>query len=123
VVTREGDTLLLEIYDGRRPDSAFYFATPLSSDWGTAFTLEKQDAQGTAERYDVLLDDQQSSCTCKGFCYHQKPCKHILGLRALANKLVAQSRQSAVLTSRKTCSCRSSDEHQILCLDPYNDAA
>jgi len=83
LVARDGEFNLLEIFDGKRPDPDYYFAKAIPSDWGTAFQLEKQDAVGLAEVYKVCLAGRDSVCDCKGFCFHQKPCKHILGLQAL----------------------------------------
>jgi len=83
VVAREGEFSLLELFDGKKPAPDYYFAKPIPSDWGTAFQLEKQDAVGLAEVYNVCLAGHDSTCDCKGFCYYQQPCKHILGLQAL----------------------------------------
>lgn len=83
IVAREGEFSLLEIFDGKRPAPDYYFLKSIPSDWGTAFQLEKQDDVGLAEVYHVCLAGHDSTCDCKGFCYYQKPCKHILGLQAL----------------------------------------
>jgi len=84
VIAREGETLLLEIADGKAPQPTYYFCTPMPSDWGAAFRVEKQDAVGTAETYDVLIDPKASICSCPGFLFHSRDCRHIAGLKALA---------------------------------------
>jgi hypothetical protein len=50
---------------------------------GRAFELSKLDGADLGEVYHVLLKGRESSCTCKGFSYRQRPCKHIQGLEAL----------------------------------------
>jgi hypothetical protein len=83
VVAREGEFFLIELQDGKKLD--YYISRKIASDWGQAFQLEKQDAVGLAEVYHVLLAGRESTCTCRGFCFHQRPCKHITGLQALAS--------------------------------------
>lgn len=62
-----------------------YVLTELRSDiGGRAFRLGKADnGDGKMETYDVLIHEQQSSCTCAGHTYRPGKCKHILCLRAL----------------------------------------
>ncbi|MBL8798735.1 MAG: SWIM zinc finger family protein [Planctomycetia bacterium] len=144
VVHREADTLLLEIFDGRKAEPTYYFATPIPSDWGTAFKVERQGEHDTDESYDVLLDGHNSSCTCKGFTYHARDCKHVAGLKALAQRGLLPGTMPASLRevdgpfipgrsdepsydedifyNTTHCGCRSSDEHEALCLQPQLDA-
>ena len=63
--------------DGK--DSANYLIERRPSDFGTAYRLDKV---GTAECYDVLLEEGKDSCTCPGHTYHGH-CKHVDGLKAL----------------------------------------
>jgi hypothetical protein len=57
-----------------------YFLTPVAADFGKGFLLEKIGAE---ESYHVNLNDERSSCECKGFLAHGH-CKHRDGLAALA---------------------------------------
>jgi hypothetical protein len=63
-----------------------YFITPVASDYGQGYLLEKI---GHEEAYHVYLHGQNSSRECLGHLRHNKPCKHIDGLAALvaANRL------------------------------------
>lgn len=130
VAARVNDTLLLQIFDGRSAEPTFYFCSPIPSDWGRAFRLERQGEQDTDEVYDVLLDDRKSTCTCKGFQFYDRPCKHVLGLLALAAREQLPEAQHQYHTHEDVClprcpacNCRSAEEHQTLCLDPFDDAA
>jgi hypothetical protein len=58
---------------------ADYFLTPLATDFGRGFLLEKI---GHEESYHVNLNGPQSTCECKGFLKHGH-CKHRDGLAAL----------------------------------------
>jgi hypothetical protein len=71
-----------------------YLILPLSSDFGAAFRLIKQELlpvdPGVWElhdtaRYDVCLNGPQSSCECKGFL-HRGQCKHVDGLTTLRQR-------------------------------------
>jgi hypothetical protein len=66
-----------------------YYVTPLASDYGTAFLLEKFTSQG-GEGYHVNLDRERGrhSCECKGFLRHGH-CKHVEGLLALLARQAA----------------------------------
>jgi hypothetical protein len=71
-----------------------YLIYPLSSDFGVAFRLVKQELvpqtegfyelQDTA-RYDVCLNGERSSCECPGFLHHGR-CKHVSGLTVLRQR-------------------------------------
>jgi hypothetical protein len=65
---------------------AHYWVTPLASDWGLAYRLEKAGEEvkdGEEDTYDVLLENEQDgSCTCPAGVYHGF-CKHQDALRAL----------------------------------------
>lgn len=82
LVERQGEWFLLEVTVGKQTD--FYIGRQIPADFGVAFALEKQDAEGTAETYHVNLGgaDSWPTCDCKGFCYHGH-CKHAEGLLAL----------------------------------------
>lgn len=138
LVERSGEWFLLAVCDGRHTEPTYYLARRIASDWGTAFELEKQDAQGTAETYRVCLAGRDSTCDCKGHCYRGH-CKHVLALQALAahGRLPGYRSPSLVEldrpfrpgrddepTHRPThCGCRCAEEHQALCLDPWEQAA
>jgi hypothetical protein len=67
-----------------------YYLTPLPSDFGRAFQLEKFTTQGE-ENYHVLLNGEHSTCECKGFlkhglCKDGRGCKHIASLNALKER-------------------------------------
>jgi hypothetical protein len=67
-----------------------YYLTPLPSDFGRAFRLEKFSTQGV-ETYHVLLNGGHSTCECKGFlkhgmCKDGRGCKHIASLTALKER-------------------------------------
>lgn len=138
IVAREGDTLLLEISDGRKPEPTYYFATPIPSDWGQAFKVERQGAADTDEAYDVMLDGRLSSCTCPGFLYHLKDCKHVAALKVLQQRgklpgtAPASLREATgpfrpgrddepedIFVHPPVCGCRSCEEHEAICLQPY----
>src|SRR4051812_30288856 len=55
---------------------ATYLVTPIPSDFGRAFRLEKLVHFGEASTYDVLLDGERSTCECRGFMHHRH-CKHV----------------------------------------------
>lgn len=148
VVAREGDTLLLEICDGRKPEPTYYFVSPMASDWGTAFKVERQGEHDTDESYDVLLDGRMSSCTCPGFLFHAKDCKHVAALKVLQQRGKLPGTKPArrcglvevtgpfrpgrddepagyrenIFHDTRSCGCRTSDEHEALCLQPERDA-
>ncbi len=88
-----------------------YLITRLESQLGgIAFRLDKiateyePEEEGVltmriAERYNVLLDGQQSSCSCRWGIYgaHRKPCRHVAGLLQLHadGKLLERSEPNA----------------------------
>ena len=76
-------TLIRITVDG---EAAHYWISPLASDWGLAWTVERADEEvkdGAEDTYSVLLENEQdSSCTCKGHTYHGY-CKHVEACRAL----------------------------------------
>jgi hypothetical protein len=85
-----GDTLVLWLTTDRRITAYRIEAVP--HDFGqTAFRLEKaHQGDGEPEVYEVLLDGQQSLCSCKGFLRHGmskdgKGCRHIAGCQAAVN--------------------------------------
>jgi hypothetical protein len=77
--TSEGK--LLRIVNG--DTLTYYRVTPLPSQFGTAFRLQKVVTGN--ETYDVLLDGRESSCTCKGNTYRGR-CKHVDGLTILRQR-------------------------------------
>jgi len=142
IVERHGSHALLEIVESNSKSSRaeYYLCDELKADWGTAaYRLEKID--GTV--YDVLLDDNTGhhTCDCPGHVQHghRTRCKHVAGLLALrqagqlpvckpkpAGGLVELGRDDEpeiMFIHPTACGCRSCEEHQVLCLDPYDDAA
>jgi hypothetical protein len=71
----------IKVVDGKRTTEHDYLLTPLASDFGTAFRLEKT-GEPDGETYHVNLDGEKSSCECKGHMRHGR-CKHVDGLTAL----------------------------------------
>ena len=74
-----GDTLLLLATNGV---TTGYKLRAVASDFGRAFWLGKYTEDGDGEEYDVLLNDRETSCTCKGNNYRGK-CKHVDALTKL----------------------------------------
>lgn len=71
-----------------------YLLDVLASDFGAAFRLTKQELQPldpgiwelkVTARYDVCLNEKQSTCECLGFLKRGK-CKHVDGLTTLRQK-------------------------------------
>jgi len=64
--------------------SATYAVTPLASDFGRAFRLEKGTEGGTGQTYhtNLDLDTGRHSCECNGFLHHGHG-KHADGPAAL----------------------------------------
>jgi hypothetical protein len=58
-----------------------YLLTPLASDFGTAYRLDKIGVED-GEPYHVCLDGTNHTCDCKGHARHGH-CKHADGLVAL----------------------------------------
>jgi hypothetical protein len=58
-----------------------YVITPMRSDFGRAFRLEKVGTDA-GETYHVCLDGAKTTCDCKGFA-RWSHCKHADGLTAL----------------------------------------
>ena len=56
-----------------------YLLTPLASDFGKGFLLEKIGAE---ETYHVNVEGDRKTCECKGYLRHSH-CKHVDGLAAL----------------------------------------
>jgi hypothetical protein len=79
---------VLDIRVGK--DEASYYLTPLPSDFGRAFRLDKFGIDG-GECYHVNLDTAASpgqakhSCECKGWLRWNR-CKHVEGLLALVGR-------------------------------------
>src|SRR4051794_29663275 len=72
-------TLIRITQDG---EQAHYWVSPLRSDWGLAYRLEKPGHEGD-DVYDVLIENaQDASCTCPGHIYGGY-CKHVDALRSL----------------------------------------
>ncbi len=71
---------VVKVVEGKKLDH--YAVTPIPSDWGTAFTVEKLGAE--QEPYHVCLAGADSTCDCKGHLRHGH-CRHVEGLTALAN--------------------------------------
>jgi hypothetical protein len=61
-----------------------YYAKPIKTDFGQGFELTKFQVDG-GEVYQVLLDGQDSRCTCIGFEAHSH-CKHICSLQAVQDQ-------------------------------------
>jgi hypothetical protein len=68
------------ISEGKKED--FYRVTPIPSDWGTAYEVQKLAAD--QEPYHVCLAGAESTCTCPGHTYHGH-CRHVEGLTALTD--------------------------------------
>jgi hypothetical protein len=60
--------------------ASHYWISPLPSDFGRALRFEKPDIDGDV--YDVLLEQDGGSCTCKGHTFGGY-CKHVDAARAL----------------------------------------
>lgn len=83
---------VIEIHVGKVRHT--YEVRPMQADFGTAFRIHKmelvQKEAGVYElestaRYDVCLNEQQSTCECKGFLRHAH-CKHLDGLTVLRQR-------------------------------------
>ena len=61
---------------------ADYFLTPMPSDFGRAFKVEKIGLQVNDPPYHVNIDADKRTCECKGFLRHGH-CKHADGIAAL----------------------------------------
>jgi hypothetical protein len=72
----QGPGVLRITVGGKETD---YFLTPLASDFGKGFLLEKIGAE---ETYHVNVDGDKKTCECKGYLRHSH-CKHGDGLAAL----------------------------------------
>ena len=70
-------TFLRITQDGK---PSYYWVGPLASDFGRAFRFEKPAPE--TDVYDVLLEPNGDSCTCKGHTYGGY-CKHVDACRAL----------------------------------------
>ena len=75
----------------RKPESFEYWIDRMDSDFGEAFLVEKVgDGSQPNEEYHVLLDGQDSSCTCPGFVFAKgkdgRRCKHLDGLTVLKSR-------------------------------------
>jgi hypothetical protein len=75
----EGNPGVVRITVGK--EATDYLLTPLASDFGTAYQLEKIGVKD-GETYHVNLDGEQSRCDCKGHLRYGH-CKHRDGLVAL----------------------------------------
>jgi hypothetical protein len=62
--------------------SVDYLLTPLATDWGRGFRLEKIGLDFDGSTYHVNLDGERRTCDCKGGLKHGH-CKHADGLAAL----------------------------------------
>ena len=63
-------------------DTADYFITIVSADFGQGFLVEKFGIDRDTAKYHVNIDGEKRSCECKGFLHHGK-CKHADGIAAL----------------------------------------
>ncbi len=80
-VRPEGDGLgIVRITVGKRHDD--YLLTPIPSDFGRGFTVEKVGLTVNDPPYHVNVDGDKRSCECKGFLHHGH-CEHADGLAAL----------------------------------------
>src|SRR5215472_1911388 len=63
-------------------ESQAYGLTQLETDFGVAgFHLSKADkGDSHAEEYDVLIDGNDSSCTCPDHTYRRRECKHLAAI-------------------------------------------
>lgn len=73
---------VLTLTEAGRPETSFWL-TPVRSDWGRAYRLDKFRAEG-GETYRVCLspEDGRHSCTCPGHSYRGK-CRHVSALLAI----------------------------------------
>jgi hypothetical protein len=66
--------------------AAHYWLSPLASDWGLAYQVERAGEEvqdGAEDTYHVLLENEQdASCTCPGHTYGGY-CRHVDAIRAL----------------------------------------
>jgi hypothetical protein len=62
--------------------SADYLLTPLATDYGKGYRLEKIGLEANGEAYHVNLGADGGTCECKGFL-RWGHCKHTEGLAAL----------------------------------------
>jgi hypothetical protein len=92
IVHQEAETLIVGITVGKT--FAHYFITPLASDFGTAFTVEKQSEAGTetTETYSVNVNGTEQMCDCRGFGRHSH-CKHVDAVRKLQELCVLPAAQ------------------------------
>jgi hypothetical protein len=83
VVVRPSDVnpcYIVRVVEGKKTDH--FAVTPLASDYGTAFAVEKVGAG--QDPYHVCLAGADSTCDCKGHLHHGN-CRHVEGLAALQN--------------------------------------
>ena len=86
-------TLIRITQDGK---AAHYWISPLASDWGLAYTVERagEEVQDGAEpAYSVMLEIEGDSCTCPGHTYGGY-CKHVDALRALHTLQTLRTRRA-----------------------------
>jgi hypothetical protein len=57
----------------------------LETDFGRGFELVKQGEDPSPEPYHVLVDGENSQCTCLGWLRHghRHPCRHLIGCSTL----------------------------------------
>jgi SWIM zinc finger len=88
LVAKEGDLFLVSITTADRQTDFYICRQDLDCPDGLLFKLEKQHPteDRTVETYWTRLDEfcdlSAAVCDCKGFCFKQQPCRHILALSA-----------------------------------------
>lgn len=89
---REGGRVEVKLPRSKRRPSELcaFHVVPISSDiGGVAYRLFKMDGSGTS--YDVLVGGGNDSCTCPGFCWRERACKHYLAVRTLIDLGILKS--------------------------------
>lgn len=112
----------------------FYGGVELAAGSGRGFTVHKE---GEPIPYDVNLDNRHSTCECPGFAFRGS-CRHLQGLYALIRQGrlppvrpaperpapdLRDGEPEDIFIHEPLCGCRSCEEHEELCLEPYDDAA
>jgi hypothetical protein len=77
----ENGVVRITVKAGRKLTVTDYLLSLVPSAFGRGFLLVK--LLGEHDGYHVNLDGPRSSCECKGFLAHGKPCKHVGGLQKL----------------------------------------
>jgi hypothetical protein len=75
----DGRVLLTVVGSGGKPESGLYYVREIPTPLGRGFSLRKVAGN---EDYSVLVAGRESTCRCRGFCYHGH-CRHVSALSAL----------------------------------------